>query len=169
MTTKATIDNAVAFKPFENSIFDMRGLLGILDDLTLIERSLFRDKEGTISSKARDYTSSGVIAIFEDLEKTGIEPADDSKQLNFLKDLVEYLKGLPVVKVTLAFSPTNTYLEKLSNTISGYSNKKAILDLTIDEHIVGGAIFEYGGKVSSSTLDARLDEVLTKQMTGAKP
>lgn len=167
-STDIQMDATIAFKPFENSIYDLRGFLRLLDDLILIERSLFRGKDGTISSKARDFANSTVISIFEDIEKAGVEPATDAKQLNFLKDLVAYLKKLPVVKVTLAFSPTNTYLEKMSNSLSVFMNKKTILDAVVDEHIVGGAVFEYGGKISESTLEAPLGEFLSKQITGAQ-
>ena len=45
---------SVAFSPFVNSIYDTEGLLRFLDEITLIQRSLFRDKGGPISVKARD-------------------------------------------------------------------------------------------------------------------
>lgn len=165
-TPPTVLDLTVAFRPFENSIFDMRGLLTIVEDLTLIERSLFRGKEGPISTKARDFTTSSVITIFEDLEKTGLMPTTEAKQLKFLKDLVSYLKSLPVVRVTLAFAPTDTFLTKISNDISSLLSRKAIIDLTVDEYIVGGAVFEYGGKLNRQTLDAKLEEVLAKQVGG---
>src|SRR3989344_2738580 len=84
-------DLTVAFRPFENSIYDMRGLLRLLDDLILIERALFRGRQGTVSFKARDFISGGVVSLFEDLEKIGLEPTTDAKQLEFVKDLVKYL------------------------------------------------------------------------------
>lgn len=152
----------IAYKPFENTIFDMRGLLRILDDLALVERSLFRGKEGLISEKARDYTSGSILLLFEEIEKIGLEPASDKKQLEFIKDLVIYLKSLPLVKLTLAFSPTNTFIEKISGQVSAQLGKKTLLDILVNEYVVGGAIFEYNGKISKQTLDTQLEVVLAK-------
>lgn len=158
----APVDESVAFKPFENNIYDTLGLLLMLDDLMLIERSLFRGKEGLISQKGRDFTTSSIISLFEEIEKTGLEPETDAKQLSFLKNLVSYLKGLPMVKVTLAFAPTNTFLERISNSISAIVGKKTLIDLVVNQYIVGGAIFEYKGKIISQTLNSKLDESLRK-------
>ncbi len=155
-------DMASAFKPFESIIFDTRALLRILDDLALIERSLFRAKEGFISQKARDFTTSSTLLLFDEIEKMGAEPTGDKNQLNFLHDLIEYLKRLPQVKVTLAFSPTNNFIEKISTQISNLLGKKAILDVLVDEYIVGGAVFEFEGRISRQTLDIQLESVLKK-------
>lgn len=154
-----------AFTPFVNSIYDVDGLLRLLDDIELVARSLYRGYEGTISQKARDFTTSSIIGIFEDLEKTGLEPATDQKQAKFLKDLVAFLKQLPSVKVTIAFAPTNTFLMKLNAQISALVGSKVILDVVINQYIVGGATFEYHGKVSKQTLDASLEEALKKSVT----
>lgn len=160
------VDRTVAFTPFENSVFDMSGLLTMIEDLALIERSLFRGKEGTISFKARDFTTSSVLAIFEDIEKTGLEPTTEASQLKFLKALIAHLKSLPVVKIRLAFDPTTTFLHRLSGDVSAAMGKKAVVDLTIDQHIIGGAVFEYGGKISINTLDSKLEEVLANEIGG---
>lgn len=155
----------VAFSPFLNSIYDMNGFLGMVDEINLIERSLFRGKEGPISQKARDFTTGNIINIFEELEKAGLEPTTDQRQMQFLKDLVDYIKKLPFIKVSIAFEPTNTFLMKLNSQICAIVGKKVILDVVINQYLIGGAIFEYNGKVGRFTLDTQLDEVLTKAVS----
>ncbi len=156
----------VAFKPFENSVYDVRGLGQLLEELALIERALFRGREGTISEKSKDFTTGVAVSLFEEIEKTGMEPATDAKQLAFIKSLVDYLKGLPIVRITLAFAPTNTFAADLSNNISNTVGVKTLIDLVIDEYIVGGAIFEFRGKVFRQTLDGALEEVLAREVGG---
>ncbi len=160
--SESNVDTTVAFKPFENSVYDLRGFLRMIDDLELIQRSLFRGKEGTISFKARDFTTSSIIGLFEDIEKAGLEPETDQKQQKFLMDLIGYLKTLPVLKLTLAFAPTNTFLERLSNQVSTVVGVKTLLDVVVNEYIVGGAIFEFKGKISKQTLDEQLEGALRK-------
>lgn len=157
-------DMGIAFKPFENAISDVKGLFLMLEDLTLVERSLFRGKDGTISYKARDFTTGSVIGLFEQIEKMGLEPQLEKKQLEFLRDLTAHLKALPVVKVTFAFAPTNTFIEKISSNISALLNQKVLLDIVVNEYIVGGAIFEYAGKVSRQTLDVQLETALSTKI-----
>lgn len=156
------VQQNTAFIPFVATVYETEGLLRLLDELELVARSLFRGKESPISAKARDFTTSSIIGIFEELEKTGLEPAGDRAQAKFLKDLTAYLKLIPVVKVTIAFAPTNTYLMKLNSEISAVVGTKVILDIVINSYVIGGAVFEYKGKVSRQTLDEKLGEVLGK-------
>lgn len=157
-----------AFIPFVATVYETEGLLRLLGDLDLVTRSLFRGKESPISAKARDFTTSSIIGIFEELEKTGLEPTGDQEQAKFLKDLTAYLKQIPIVKVTIAFAPTDTFLMKLNSEISADVGTKIVLDIIINAYIVGGAVFEYEGKVSRQTLDVQLGEVLGKEVSNSK-
>ncbi len=154
-----------AFAAFANTVYDTASLNRIIDDLTLIQRSLFKDKTGPISVKARDYTTSNIIPIFEEVEKAGLEGTTDQKQLQFLKDLVSFLQNLPIVKVTIAFDPTQSLIVKLSNQLSGFVGNKVILDLVIDGSVIGGAIFEYRGRRAGQTLQDKLEGELKELIT----
>lgn len=149
-----------AFTAFANTIYDVTDLSRLLDEINLIERSLFKDKTGTIYEKAKDYLSTKVLNVFLQIEETGLEPDGDQKQLQFLKDLVNFLHNLPLVKATVAFEPNKTFVMKLNNQISAILAKKVILNLIIDESVIGGAIFEYRGKTSEQTLKKKLDDML---------
>ena len=154
------ITNEAALGAFANTIYDTTGLSRLIDQINLIERSLFKDKPGMISAKARDYLTGNIISVFEEIEKAGLEPADDQGQLQFLKDLITYLQSLPVVKVTVAFEPTHSFVMKLNNRLSEFLGKKGILELTIDENVIGGAGFEFNGKMSDQTLKYKLHDEL---------
>ena len=147
----------VAFSAFANTIYETTGLNRLIDNITLIERSLFKNKTGPISQKARDFTTGNIIPIFEEVEKAGLVAGTDEKQLQFLKDLANFLQNLPVIKVTMAFEPTQSLVVRLSNQISAIVGQKIILDLTIDESVIGGAIFEYKGRRSLQTLQDKLE------------
>ena len=153
---------SVAFSPFVNNIYDTSGLLRFLDEITLIQRSLFRDKGGPISLKARDFTASSILYTFEEVEKAGLEPETDQKQMQFLKELVAFIKKIPVVKISIAFEPTNTFLMKLNSQISATIGKRIILDVVINQYLIGGAVIEYNGKAGKYTLDGPLEEALRK-------
>jgi len=161
--------NNPAFSAFANTIYDTAGLNRLIDDLTLIERSLFKDKSGPISAKARDFTTGNIIPVFEEIEKAGLEPTTEAKQSAFLKDAAGFLQALTVVKVTIAFDPTFNLVIKLSNQLSQFLGKKVILDLIIDENIIGGAIFEYNGLQSTQTLQTKLESQIKGLLKSPNP
>lgn len=149
-----------AFVPFANTICETRDLWRLFDQIANVERFLFRGKEGTIAQKASDYLPSNLAAIFSEIEKAGLEPQGDQQQKEFLAELVLYLKLLPQVKITLAFEPTNSFVTALNSDISNQIGQKAVLDVCVNQYIMGGAIFEYKGKVLKDTLEERLNTVV---------
>ncbi len=162
-------NSAPAFTAFANTIYDTVGLNRLIDDITLIERSLFKDKEGPISTKAKDFTTGAIIPIFEEIEKAGLEPQGDQKQQQFLKDLVKFLNTLPRIKVTIAFDPTQSLIVRLNNQLSTIVGTKVILEMVIDEALIGGAIFEYNGRQSGLTLQEKLDSEIITLVSKAYP
>ena len=150
-----------AFVAFANIVYDTSQLKRLIDNLNLIERSLFKNKEGTISAKAKDYLTGVVISIFQEIEQAGLEPQGDQKQLQFLKDLVSFLNNLPVVKVTIAFDPATSYVIKLNNQISTMAGKKLVVEIYVNDKVIGGAIFEYHGKILEQTLQNKLESKLS--------
>lgn len=157
-----------AFTAFANTIYDTAALNRLIDDITLIERSFFKGRSGPISKKARDFETGNIIGVFEEIEKAGLEPTTESKQVAFLKDVASFLQGLPVVKVTIAFDPTFNLVVKLSNQLSHVLGTKVILDLIIDENIIAGAIFEYKGLQSSHTLQTTLESAIKGLLEGSR-
>lgn len=149
-----------AFLPFANLIVDTEGLYRMINDLSMVQRSLFKNKEGTIADKSRDFLASDIVSVFAEVEKSGLVPSGDAKQQEFVRDLVAYLRDLPVVKLTLAFGPTENFLSRINLQISTAIGRKAVLDVVVNEYIMGGAIFEYMGKVRQDTLNEKLSSVV---------
>lgn len=161
----ALASNETAFTPFVNLIYDTADLYKLIDQITTLERFLFRDKEGTLVQKGSDFLPANLQDIFLELENRGLEPADDQNQLEFLKDLVSNLRKVPSVKVTLAFEPTKTFVINLNRQISALCGQKMVLDILVNQSIVGGAIFEYKGKVSEFTLASKLNESIVNWLS----
>lgn len=159
-----------AFIPFSNLIVDTNDLVRTINELTTVSRSFFKNREGTISEKSRDFLASDLVNVFAQIEKTGSVPVDDAKQQEFVTDLIAYLRDLPIVKLTIAFGPTTTYLTRVNQQISQIIGRKTVLDVLVNKKIMGGVIFEYKGRVKQDTLDDKLTKTVTelvkRQMTG---
>lgn len=164
---KSAIDPST-FVAFESIVVDTDDLFRLTDDLGQIERFLYKGGEGTISQKAQEILSPRLMAIFSDLEKAGVEGASDKEQSLFLRELNKHLNDLPSFKLTLAFEPTKTFIASLNRDLSLAVGKKVVLDIVVNQNIIAGVIFEYEGRLFSSTLEAKLNESITKHTTRAK-
>jgi hypothetical protein len=159
--TKIQFDKAV-FIPFVSSVYDTNGMYLLIEQLEGLKRFLFKDKdkEGTISRKAGTFLSSNIASILGQLETLGLEPQDDEKQLQLLDAIIEYLTNMPKVKVTLAYEPSITFVNKLNGIISKEVGQKVILDISINQFIFAGAVFEYNGKVKDYSLGQKVDDYI---------
>ncbi len=157
--TKIQFDKAV-FIPFVSTVYDTNGMYLLIEQLEGLKRFLFKDKEGTISRKAGTFLSSNIASILSQLETLGLEPADDEKQLQLLDAIIEYLTNMPKVKVTLAFEPSITFVNKLNGIVSKEIGQKVILDISVNQFIFAGVVFEYNGKVKDYSLGQKVDDYI---------
>lgn len=151
-----------AFKLFVQPINDTEELGQLVGELSGIEQFLFKNKKGSISAKTNGQLTKQLTSLFEQAENRSLEPEGDRKQQQFLRELRSYLAALPVVKVTLAWQPSAGFIEKLNREISDEFGQKIILEVAVDRDILGGACFEYAGRVGDYSLEERAKEVLSK-------
>ena len=157
--TQPNLDTS-AFLAFANSVNSTSDMYRLFDQLEELKRLLFKDKEGTIAQKAGFYMPNNLAPIFADIETRGIEPKGDLGQQRFLDAIADFLKSLPVVSVTLAFEPTASFIGKLNSEISAIIGEKAVLNLTVNQYISGGAVFEYKGKRREYILAEKLEDTI---------
>jgi len=68
------------------------------------------------------------------------------QELNsYLEGLLDYLSGLPVVELALAYEPTPEHIAAFSEWFRGQS-KSVILNLRHDPSLIGGATISANGK-----------------------
>jgi len=149
-----------AFIPFANLINGKDDFFRILEEIEGTKRFLFRDKMGPISLKAGEYLSPDLSRVFGQIEQLGLEPTTDDKQQDFLNDIMEFLKTIPVVKIIFAFEPTASFVAGVNSKLSNAVGKKIILDYAVDEDIVGGVKIEYLGKFGDFSLEPAVETFL---------
>lgn len=144
---------------FAKGISDTKSLYRLIDKLSVLSKDLYHNQNGTITQKVGSLSPS-LSAIFNYLEQKGLEPQGDSGQKSFIEEIIKYLKDLPKVKVTLAFEPDDAFTTRLCDDISAQTGNKAILDILVNYHIIGGALIEFNGKYKDYSLEPRVDEYL---------
>ena len=151
------------FAIFANGITDTKILYSLIDKLERLTAELYHNTEGTITSKVKNIGPS-LTAIFNYLEQKGLEPQGDSAQKAYIEQVITYLKKLPIVKVTMAFEPDDTFSNRLNEVITGLVGHKIILDITVNHHIIAGLILEYQGKLGNYSFEPAANDFLKTRL-----
>ncbi|KKT73870.1 MAG: hypothetical protein UW69_C0056G0005 [Microgenomates group bacterium GW2011_GWA2_44_7] len=77
---------------------------------------------------------------------------------SFFLGLKKELTQIPQLGLTLAFAPSKEYITALSNWVHTNVGKNLILDITVDESILGGTTISFNGHYKDLSLNKALDE-----------
>lgn len=85
------------------------------------------------------------------------EGADASR---FMKDLIEAIKSMTIVDITIAFRPTYEQIHHLVTWWRHEYDPAAILNITVKPELIAGAVIGYNGKRHDLSLQKGLDVLL---------
>lgn len=121
----------------------------VSDELEVLLSSLYKTKNG-FKTALKKSVSIELAKVIKDL---GGEAADLA---GLLKNIQSYIKGLPVLKITLSFSPTQDFIEKMTT-------QKYIIDLSKDTSILGGAVISVNGRYKDYSLRKALERTFEEK------
>ena len=122
----------------------------LYSEIELLSEAIY--KEGELK-KALDSQISGTLRN---------HIADDESRETLsqrLLDLKRALDEFSVVKLTIAFEPTESTIDKLMDFVRNNIGGKTILALHVEPKLLGGAIFEFKGLYRDYTLKTKLEKV----------
>lgn len=108
-------------------------------------------------------------AVKDAIKKEKITLTDHDKIKEFFQKLQEAVSRLPLVRLTFAFSPSPKILETTSDWAKNTFGHDAILDIEIDEKILGGAIVVYEGIYKDFSLKNRIQKVFNDHRKEIQP
>ena len=76
-----------------------------------------------------------------------------------ISDLKKSLDELAVVKLTLAYEPSQSTIDKILAFLRQNLGEKIILEVKFESKILGGVIFEFRGLYRDYTLRTKLDDI----------
>lgn len=84
-----------------------------------------------------------------------------------IAELEKKLLALPEIKLEIAFSPNDSFLEKISQWLEKELGQKVILDITVNPKVVAGAIIEYQGffrdfSLAKNLTNSRINELINE-------
>ena len=109
-------------------------------EIVLLQNSLYEDKGEVINNVLNNKIRSWVAKEMAlEMEIAGMSWSD------YLEGLEKRMAGLDKVFITLAFEPSDYFLQKIHQIICTMVGKYVILDIGFDSSIIGGVILHYKG------------------------
>jgi F0F1-type ATP synthase delta subunit len=133
------------FKNLTQKITTKEDLVFFLDQINKIENFIFKDTEIPLSQRIKGKVNEELRSQIQKLESEGLI-SGPTEQISFFRELKNFLKKLPEVKLEIAFEPSREFVFKLGEWFKRELGKKVILNLISNPEIIGGAIIEYQGK-----------------------
>lgn len=151
--------NNINFEKLTEDIITKQDLLYLLDDINQAQDLIYQEEK-----KFGENLEGKLKEILKEQDFSNREKQDE-----FLSQLKTRLEDIPQVKLTLAFPPSESFLEETSHELENEIGTKIIIDLTVKPEIIGGAIIEYGGNYLDFSLAKQISQFLTSNASILKP
>ncbi|MBI2049300.1 hypothetical protein HYT32_00055 [Candidatus Roizmanbacteria bacterium] len=101
--------------------------------------------------------------IKDAFRKSGLDSQDKEQIRNFLTTLKHLLGRFRIIKITLAFDPSNQTIENIHSWISSRLGQGYILDIQTSPEVLGGAIIVFNGEYRDFTIKKNIEAIFTSR------
>ena len=151
----ALTNNLTSLRPYLKTTYDVTELL---DSLQTVQNNIFKGHT-TLAENLETQIPVPLSSIIIKLATTQQVRLDDPVTSGqFLAQLQDAIKNIPVLHLTISFSPTLQLINQLSDWLLLNMPHHVILDFTTDRTLIGGAKVGFQGKY--------VDHSLKKQVAG---
>ncbi|MEF8847029.1 MAG: F0F1 ATP synthase subunit delta [Candidatus Paceibacterota bacterium] len=137
------------------NITTKQDLIYLLDDINQAREVVFEGEQASLEKKTKNLVGEELRNILQKQSSLSTR----QQQVDFLDELKDYLQQTPQIKLTVAFSPSDDFLEEISEWLEKEIGEKVIIDLITNHEIVGGAIIEYQGRYLNLSLAKKIDQL----------
>lgn len=110
-----------------------------------------------ILSKHSSEKTAGIIKRI--LADNKVLPSDFASCEKILNEMIEQIKKMKIVRLTLAIQPSDDLLDRISQWVNENLGKNNLIEIDKDEQILGGAILSIDGKYKDFSLKKSLSDI----------
>lgn len=137
-------------------IYTKEELESFLDQLNTFSLEIYKGDGGDINKileEKFDYRFSEFMR--NEMKNAGIKLKSDKKGIsgtqldqlrNLAKELHNSIRSVPKLQLVLAFNPTEAFIKKLFSWVGSNVGEGVVLDIMLDQKILGGAVVTFNGK-----------------------
>ena len=129
----------------------------VLSDIESFSKDIFKEgsTDRTELLKAYDILFSSLLTEVLDCDINKISNDDLLENLNELR---AELSQLETLSLTIAFTPSQNFIDSLYSWIVENLGSKVIIDFKNSQKVIGGALISYQGKYKDYSVDKKLGE-----------
>jgi F0F1-type ATP synthase delta subunit len=125
----------------------------LLDEIGTLLSSLYQEKGRGLDSCLKNKVRFWVSEIVRREIGSDLETAE-----KYLTGLKETLEGLGILKLTLAFEPTDISIDKFTEFVRRNMGEDIVVEFEYDARILGGALITYNGEFRDFSLKRLFEE-----------
>lgn len=129
----------------------------VMDAVTRLGQTTIAD---VLSHTIRKKTADAMVRI---AEKTGISLSDGESLRKLIMSLTALVKNARIMKLTIAFDPTDTAIERFFYFIVETYQEYVLLDIQKDPAIGGGAIVEFNGTYRDLSMSRKIETMFLEK------
>lgn len=135
----------------------------LASEIDNLETSLFKSSKMSLDKAIESISIITGKKIMEIFSKNNLDMNDKELIRDFLETLKDLIKKFKVIKLILAFDPSLKTIQNIHEQVSEKLGIGYILDIEIDESVLGGAVIIFNGKYKDFTLRKAIDEVFASK------
>ncbi len=131
-----------------------------LKDLYSLEKSLFDVRVPPQKKIKKAFGEKDYAAFIKLCKEKKVETSDPVAVGEFVRELRRRIAIVPLVTISVAFSPTKELENVISKWIGKNLKRKIIINFKIDPALVAGATVSYGGIYKDYSINAMVDDYI---------
>jgi hypothetical protein len=116
------------------------------DRLSKISDNIYKTDFNLEQSLQEEFGSEKKDKLMSLLRNNDVPVGTNTALEDFFIKIEETVKDLPIVNLTLAIEPDEAYLKKIADWFVINLNKQVLIEVEVDEGIIGGAMIGFEGK-----------------------
>ncbi|MBI2031787.1 MAG: hypothetical protein HYT08_04210 [Candidatus Levybacteria bacterium] len=156
-------DNTLIYSDIIKAVKTTADAEDFLSQIDALFAKLFKTTPGSFDENLKKIIGSNFAALLrESLEKNNINKNDQSSIEKFLNGLKDYIQQLKILKLQIAFQPSDEMIDDIFVWVSENIGQGIILDISYDISLIGGAIITFEGKYRDLSLKKRFSDIFEK-------
>lgn len=149
------MQNDQIYSEITNLVSTRDDLNMINSKLNLLEEALYETKGNTFDFVLKNSLDVSLSKLISRLSMV------ESKE-EVIKKIRQNLEKIKIIEITLAFSPSQIFSEKIANWLKKTIKENIAVDIKLEPSILGGVTISFEGKYFDGSLRNKLDNELKK-------
>lgn len=128
-----------------------------------LKKNIYRSVPGKVEGVLKTLLSERLVKVFTDATALYLREGKPAELAEFTENLKAEFGKLRVLKLYMAFEPSEKFLESIKNWVEEKVGEDIILEIQEDLGVLGGARLVFEGKFKEITLAHLIDSFFKEQ------